>query len=447
MRGPASHFWFPSALRATGCPSVAGSQRSTCYNYDAAGNLIQNGSTQYTYDAENRLTALSTPLWYYVYDGDGNRVEKCTATPCPASGTGTVYWRNLAGDPISESGLNGTMLHEYIFFNGKRAARRDISGNVVSYYFSDHLGSTDVVTSATGTITKEADYYPYGGEIPITGSDINNYKFTGKERDTESGLDNFGARYNASTMGRFMTPDPGNLSAIFHMNDPQSWNGYAYARNNPLKYTDPSGLDYTICDSDGKNCSHMDDKTFDSERNKDKGELFQNGSMFHFDQDGNKVMDGTYQWNGPDIPGDPAANLAAMGMIGNGGTAIVGAFAESMVYTAAGGVVVGEVVEGIQAAAQVAKLSMVKPLVSNPQLAAIVEKLFQATDVLEGGTAGAVRYEGITGKLLSNAGHAQKAEQAITEITNVLKSGTLSYRDQQVARELIGDLTRALSGK
>ena len=59
----------------------------------------------------------------------------------------------------------------------------------VHYYFSDHLGSTSVITDSTGsTIRQESDYYPYGGEIPVTSGDTNTYKFTGKERDAESGL-------------------------------------------------------------------------------------------------------------------------------------------------------------------------------------------------------------------------------------------------------------------
>jgi RHS repeat-associated protein len=67
------------------------------------------------------------------------------------------------------------------------------------------------------------------------------YKFTGKERDAESGLDNFGARYNASTMGRFMTPDP--LLNSGRPWNPQTWNRYAYALDNPLVYVDPDGED------------------------------------------------------------------------------------------------------------------------------------------------------------------------------------------------------------
>jgi RHS repeat-associated protein len=66
------------------------------------------------------------------------------------------------------------------------------------------------------------------------------YKFTGKERDTQTGLDNFGARYDASSLGRFRTPDP--LIASARVTNPQTWNRYSYTLNNPLKYIDPSGL-------------------------------------------------------------------------------------------------------------------------------------------------------------------------------------------------------------
>jgi len=67
-------------------------------------------------------------------------------------------------------------------------------------------------------------------------------KFTGKERDSESGLDNFGARYMGSSPGRFMSPDPMGG----HLTDPQTLNRYAYVRNNPLSLTDPTGLDFAL---------------------------------------------------------------------------------------------------------------------------------------------------------------------------------------------------------
>ncbi len=75
-------------------------------------------------------------------------------------------------------------------------------------------------------------------------------RYTGKERDSESGLDNFGARYMSSRMGRFMSPDPlGNFVA--DLSNPQSLNQYSYVLNNPLRYTDPTGLDYCDIDDGG----------------------------------------------------------------------------------------------------------------------------------------------------------------------------------------------------
>ena len=66
---------------------------------------------------------------------------------------------------------------------------------------ADHLGTSRIVTNTAGSILDESDFYPFGGERVITASSGNTYKFTGKERDSESGLDNFGARYDSSSMG------------------------------------------------------------------------------------------------------------------------------------------------------------------------------------------------------------------------------------------------------
>jgi RHS repeat-associated protein len=208
----------------------------TGFGYDASGNMTSNGGASYAYDAENRLFATSGVI--YTYDGDGKRVKKSSST---------LYWTGTGSETLSETNLSGTTQAEYIYFNGKRVARRDVPGTpTVKYYFSDHLGSASVITNNTGTMPplEESDYYPYGGEIAVSGSDSNHYKFTGKERDAESGLDNFGARYNASTLGRFMTPDwaarPTNVPyAVF--GDPQSLNLYTYVRNDPVARADADG--------------------------------------------------------------------------------------------------------------------------------------------------------------------------------------------------------------
>ena len=90
---------------------------------------------------------------------------------------------------------------------------------------------------------------------------------TGKERDSESGLDNFGARYNASSMGRFMTPDPLHIMKQ-KLLDPQQWNMYSYVRNNPLRFIDPTGMYDVDCKSGDKKCNKAADN-FEKQRQKD----------------------------------------------------------------------------------------------------------------------------------------------------------------------------------
>jgi len=239
-----------SSTAYTGCTQEAPSNTVNTKNqlvgycYDAAGNLTLNATCPtgtftpaYTYDAENRLTA--TAGMTYVYDGDGKRVEKA------ANGTPTkIYWYGTSSDALDETdavgNTNNSAFNEYIFFNGQRIARRD-SANNVDYYFSDHLGTARVVTNSAGAILDDSDFYPFGGERPNSPpTSGNTYKFTGKERDSESGLDNFGKRYFGSSIGRFQTPDPVTISWR-RMVNPQLWNAYSYVGNNPLSFVDPTG--------------------------------------------------------------------------------------------------------------------------------------------------------------------------------------------------------------
>jgi RHS repeat-associated protein len=228
------------------CPANINNQLTTCsLSYDAAGNVTSDGSLGYTYDSENRMTKFVTSINdIYTYDGDGQRVKKTTSSV-------TLYWY-AAANVLDETSGTGTLFSEYIYFDGKRIARRD-ADNSVKYYFSDNLGSASVVTNSQGAMPPlaESDYYPYGGEIVITSGDSNHYKFTGKERDSESGLDNFGARYFTSSLGRFMTPDWSERPtavpyAVF--GDPQSLNLYTYVRNDPVSRADADGHCVNIAD-------------------------------------------------------------------------------------------------------------------------------------------------------------------------------------------------------
>jgi RHS repeat-associated protein len=224
--------------------------RPTGLAYDAAGNLMSYLSATYAYDQENRLSSAAGTS--YTYDGTGDRILKSnTSTGAPIK----RYW-SMNGNLLAEGDGSGNLTAEYIYFGSKRVARIDLPSNSVHYYLSDHLGSTSIVVSA-GTIEEESDYSPFGTETIITGPGVNKLKFTGKERDSESGNDYFGARYYGSAMGRFMWPDPSGLLAAKPAS-PQSWNLYAYATNNPLIYIDPTGLDCVYANDAGNGVESID---------------------------------------------------------------------------------------------------------------------------------------------------------------------------------------------
>jgi len=140
-----------------------------------------------------------------------------------------------------------------------------------TFYHGDQIGSARLMTASGGWPVWSDTFYPFGQEATAT-SAINHYKFTGKERDSESGNDYFGARYYASTMGRFMSPDPSGLLTQ-HPEDPQSWNLYAYARNNPVIYLDPNGLDCVYANDAGNGVESID-------HHSNSGECGQNGGSW-----------------------------------------------------------------------------------------------------------------------------------------------------------------------
>jgi RHS repeat-associated protein len=124
----------------------------------------------------------------------------------------------------------------------------------VQWLLSDHLGTPRMIIDQSGTLAnlKRHDYLPFGEELfaPVGGRTASlgymaagggRQQFTQKERDVETGLDYFINRYYSSVQGRFLSVDPQNAEAASDLIDPQSWNGYAYVKNNPCTYTDPDG--------------------------------------------------------------------------------------------------------------------------------------------------------------------------------------------------------------
>jgi RHS repeat-associated protein len=214
--------------------SAATNQLKSPAVYDLAGNQTTDllGANTCFYDAENRITNFDNGAGVYAYDGRSQRVAKTTS----------------AGTSVFVYDAEGRLVAEY---GGPTSA----SNGGTSYLTTDHLGSTRLATNAFGSVIARHDYLPFGEEIasnigaraPGLGygaSDDTRQKFTLKERDAESGLDYFGARYFSSVQARFTGCDPDNYQARRTPNDPQSWNAYSYVGGNPLARVDPDGRDW-----------------------------------------------------------------------------------------------------------------------------------------------------------------------------------------------------------
>jgi RHS repeat-associated protein len=198
--------------------------------YDQNGNQTSRKVSGITYtlvyDAENRLVQIkrgSNVQATYTYDGDGNRVKTVVGS------TTTTY----IGNYLEWSGSTTTM-KKYYYASGQRIAMRQ--GSTLYFLLTDHLGSTAVTATSGGGWYGELRYYPWGGTRYDTGTTPTSYRYTG-QRQAEVGLYYYGARYYDPQVGRFVSPD----SIIPNPGDPVSFDRFAYVRNNPLKYVDPSG--------------------------------------------------------------------------------------------------------------------------------------------------------------------------------------------------------------
>ncbi|HEX9272995.1 MAG TPA: RHS repeat-associated core domain-containing protein [Candidatus Binatia bacterium] len=212
--------------------------------FDSGGNLTAESGAcppaapMYTYDAENRMAAYAGgSAATYVYDDNGRRVEKCLPN-CSSPTSRTVYIFS-AGKNIAEydnGAAPGSPSREYIYSGGTLFAT--LAGATTTYHHHDLL-SVRVSTNGDGNKVGEQGHLPYG-EAWYTTNTWTKFIFTSYERDSESGNDFAMARYYHVRFGRFCSPDPlmGNTA------DPQSWNRYAYARDNPISNIDPSGFSW-----------------------------------------------------------------------------------------------------------------------------------------------------------------------------------------------------------
>ncbi|HTV57679.1 MAG TPA: RHS repeat-associated core domain-containing protein [Verrucomicrobiae bacterium] len=231
-----------------GVNTASNQLNTTGYAYDLAGNMTSEGNSYtYTFDAENHLTSAVGPLtdgytYCYVYDGNGLRVEKyhISSGTCAEPGSPIIdklYWRAITGQTIAETDGSGNVLEEYVFFAGRRIAQRSGTG-AVNYLYTDQVGSVIAMTDGSGNSCYQSTFTPYGEEHATQSTCSTTYKFTGYERDEETGLDYAFARYYNQRLGRFMSADP--LAGA--VSNPQTLNRYAYVGNNPPNNTDPLGL-------------------------------------------------------------------------------------------------------------------------------------------------------------------------------------------------------------
>ncbi|HSL52763.1 MAG TPA: RHS repeat-associated core domain-containing protein [Pyrinomonadaceae bacterium] len=221
--------------------STANNQISSAgYAYDQAGNLkcdpehpCVSGTAYYAYNPENLIKTANggsgSGGTSYFYDAHGRRVKKVVGGAVTIT---TVFVYDI----------NGKLLAEYSDAQPTTGGTR--------YVTADHLGSSRVITDSAQNVKERNDFLPYGEEIDAAIGDrstVTGYsapdglrqKFTSKERDPETGLDFFQARYYASKYGRFTSIDP--LDASAKQAEPDTWNRYVYVSNNPLRFIDQDG--------------------------------------------------------------------------------------------------------------------------------------------------------------------------------------------------------------
>jgi RHS repeat-associated protein len=243
-------------------------------SYDALGNVTNDGlGHTFTYDAENRIIGVGGSSASYVYGANGERVRK-------VAGSTYDYIYDLSGHVITELS-GGAVTRSEVFAGGQHLAT--YASGTTYFSHSDWLGTERVRTSASGPACESITSLPYGDGMGTTGTcEPSPLHFTGKQRDLESGLDDFPARYYSSIQGRWMTadwsvtPEPVPYAKL---ENPQSLNLYAYVGNDPTNHPDPDGHSWNTTDDNGKaapnspGCTPYDKSSCPDDKAKDEGLL------------------------------------------------------------------------------------------------------------------------------------------------------------------------------
>jgi RHS repeat-associated protein len=215
------------------------------YSYDGNGNqtsrTIGGTVSTFTYDYENRLTAISGGATAsFVYDADGNRVK---------STVGSVITVYIAGVfEFIEAGTTDKMT-KYYEGNALRRSGYGVDDGVF-YTLRDHLNSSSVIMNQSGTVVTNGNQYylPYGNNRGSAFSGVTTKRFTGQYHENgltqDEGLSYYNARWYDAKLGRFLSAD----TIVPQPTNPQAFNRYSYVINNPLKYVDPTGHTFAMID-------------------------------------------------------------------------------------------------------------------------------------------------------------------------------------------------------
>jgi RHS repeat-associated protein len=179
----------------------------------------------------------------------GAGADTSTRALSASANGGSFYIYSITGVLLAEYSRSddNVPVKDYIYVGGRLLAEYKPQGNRTYFYTPDQINSTRIVTDESGSVVYSAAHNPFGG---IQQTWENTYdptpKFSGKERDSESQLDYFGARYYDRLQYRFISVDPiANVAEAIE--NPQLMNLYAYCRNNPITYVDPGGQYSVLC--------------------------------------------------------------------------------------------------------------------------------------------------------------------------------------------------------
>lgn len=227
------------------------------YSYDAHGNLSSMPHLpRMEWNAEDRLAMTARQAvsddrpprtTWYVYDSTGRRVRKITQNGAGVREAEVLYLGGLEIDRAWSGGVLQLERQTLHVMDDKRlvALVEQLSGSpqpLIRYQFPNHLGSASLELDERAAIVSYEEYYPYGSTSYQAGRS-KRYRYTGKERDEESGLYYHAARYYAPWLGRWTACDPAELS--------DGVNVYAYARGNPVRLVDPEGTQSTPAPAPG----------------------------------------------------------------------------------------------------------------------------------------------------------------------------------------------------